>query len=82
MIKIYLPMLLLCIFATAFAQTPENKISGALEKKISIASATEEILIWVYFTDKGKNTNVYFSNPELVVSEKSIKRREKVFWNT
>jgi len=63
----------------SFAQTPVNKISGALEIKINIASATDDILIWVYFTDKGRNTDVYFSNPELVVSKKSIKRREKVF---
>jgi subtilisin family serine protease len=78
MIKIYAPMFLLCIFATAFAQTPVNKVSGALETKMNNASATDEILVWIYFTDKGMNTDVYFSNPQLVVSEKSIKRREKV----
>jgi len=62
----------------SFAQTPVNKISGALELETNISSATDEILIWVYFTDKGRNKDVYFSNPELVVSKKSIKRREKV----
>ena len=74
MIKSYLTMFLLCFFSTAFAQTTVNKISGALETKMSNALATDKILVWVYFTDKGMNTNVYFSNPQLVVSEKSIKR--------
>ena len=77
MIRIYLPILLLCIFAKTFAQTPVNKISGALETKISNISVADEILVWVYFTDKGNNTDVYFSNPHLVVSEKSITRRKK-----
>ena len=78
MIRIYVPILLSLIFATAFAQTPVNKISKALETKMSNASATDEILVWIYFSDKGINTDVYFSNPQLVVSEKSIKRRGKV----
>ena len=78
MFKIYALMFLLCIFATTFSQTPVNKISGTLETKISNASATDEILVWIYFIDKGMNTDIYFSNPKLVVSEKSIKRREKV----
>jgi len=81
MLKIYL-MYLLCIFTITFAQTPKNKISDALTAKINMASATDEILVWVYFTDKGTNTDVYFTNPQLVVSEKSIKRREKVISNS
>ena len=75
--KVYLPMILLCLFTTAFSQQPLNKISTALETKISNASASDEFLVWIYFTDKGNNTDIYFNNPELVVSEKSIKRREK-----
>ena len=75
--KIFLPMFLLCMYATIFGQQPINKISSALESKISGAATNEEILVWVYFTDKGNNTDVYFSNPLLVVSEKSLKRREK-----
>ena len=78
MIRIYVPILLLLILATAFAQSPVNKITASLETKMNNASATDEILVWIYFTDKGTNTDVYFTNPQLVVSEKSIKRREKV----
>ncbi|HSW54524.1 MAG TPA: S8 family serine peptidase [Ignavibacteriaceae bacterium] len=79
MIKFNMTMFLLCFILTSFAQTTDNKISKALEKTIYNVSAMDEILVWVYFIDKGENTNFYLSNPRSVVSEKSIKRREKVF---
>lgn len=82
MIRIFSLIFSLLIFATGFAQSPTNKITASLEKKISSSTATEEILVWVYFTDKGMNTDFYFFNPLLVVSDKSIKRREKVFSNS
>ena len=82
MIKNYISVCLLLIITSVFAQAPVNKISKTLEAKMSNASATDEILIWIYFTDKGTNTNFYFSNPKSVVSEKSIKRRAKVFTNS
>lgn len=75
--KNYLLFGLLCIFYTTFAQTSIEKISEALEAKMNSALATDEILVWVYLTDKGNNTQVYFNNPQLVLSEKSIKRRVK-----
>ncbi len=78
MVKIYLSILLLCVFTSAFAQSPADKITGPLQSKISGVSAQDEILVWIYFTDKGNNTDIYFNNPQLVVSGKSIQRREKV----
>jgi serine protease AprX len=78
MSKIYLPMFLLCLFATAFAQQPLNKLTPDLQTRVVNASADEELLVWIYFTDKGNNTDVYFSHPLSVVSEKSLLRREKV----
>jgi len=82
MFRIYVPILLLLIYASAFAQSPVNKITASLETKMNSSAATAEILVWVYFTDKGMNTDVYFTNPQLVVSEKSIKRRKKVISNS
>lgn len=82
MIRFYLFILSLLVIATTFAQTPVNKITESLEKMISSSTANEEILVWIYFTDKGINTDYYFTNPQLVVSEKSIKRREKVLSNS
>lgn len=77
--KLFLPLLLLCIVTTTFTQTPTDKISEALKYKMNNVLPNDEFLVWVYFTDKGNNTDSYFSNPRLVVSEKSLKRRQKVF---
>ncbi len=77
--KVFLPIFMLCLAAAAFAQQgPISKISAALESQMTNASADEQLLVWVYFTDKGQNTDSYFSNPLSVVSEKSLKRRAKV----
>lgn len=78
MSKIYVPMLLLCLCAVSFAQQPLNKVSTALQSQMNKVTANDEILVWVYFTDKGNNTDAYFNNPLSVVSEKSLTRREKV----
>ena len=77
-------LLLLFIFLMNFVgmRAQENKISSTLQTKMSEIAFSDEILVWVYFKDKGTNTNMYFSNPEMVVSNKSIKRREKVLGNS
>lgn len=80
--KVYMLIFLFFALNLAFAQISGNKFSKALELKLIETAITDEILVWVYFTDKGTNTEIYFSNPKLVVSEKSIKRREKVFNNS
>ncbi len=77
--KIFLPIFMLCLIAAAFAQEgPISKISAALQSEISNTPADEQLLVWIYFTDKGQNTDAYFNNPLSVVSEKSLKRRQKV----
>ena len=38
----------------------------------------KNLLVWVFFTDKGNETQNYLSKPSTVVSEKSLKRRAKV----
>jgi serine protease AprX len=80
--RILLLIFLLCLTFTTLAQQPLNKITPALQTRISNSSADQNILVWVYFTDKGNNTDVYFSHPLSVVSEKSLKRREKVLGKT
>jgi serine protease AprX len=77
--KIFLPIFMLCLIAAAFAQEgPISKISAALQSEISNTPADGQLLVWIYFTDKGQNTDAYFNNPLSVVSEKSLKRRQKV----
>ena len=80
--KLYIIVVMLCIISTSFSQTSNIKFSKALGNKLTNLSSTVEILVWVYFNDKGNSTNnFYLNNPQLVVSEKSLKRREKVLGN-
>jgi len=64
--------------SVVFAQAPVDKLSAALKMKL-IEAGNDQILVWVYFKDKGLNKDTYFNNPLLVVSEKSLQRRSKVF---
>jgi serine protease AprX len=61
-----------------FAQSSLEKFTPQLDEVVSSAGQNEELLVWVFFTDKGNQIQSYFSNPTSVVSEKSLKRRAKV----
>jgi subtilisin family serine protease len=61
-----------------FAQSSIEKFTPQLNNVLDAANENEELLVWVFFSDKGEDTQNYFSNPTLVVSEKSLKRRAKV----
>jgi subtilisin family serine protease len=65
-------------FIGVFAQNPLEKISPKLQQKMQLDSQADKYLIWVYFTDKGNNVESYYSNPQRVVSQKSLERRAKV----
>ncbi len=64
---------------TIFAQSPVNKISEMLQQKVNSAGNDEKVLVWIFFNDKGTDINTFYANPESVVSDKSLKRREKVY---
>ncbi|NNG27294.1 MAG: S8 family serine peptidase, partial [Ignavibacteriaceae bacterium] len=68
----------LMISITGFAQHPVDKISNNLDVALNNTAENEEVHIWVFFTDKGNNLTGYYSNPSMVVSEKSLLRRSKV----
>jgi len=68
----------LMISITGFAQHPVDKNTNALDVVLNDAAENEEVHIWVFFTDKGNNLAEYYSNPTMVVSEKSLQRRSKV----
>ena len=63
---------------SSFAQSNLTKTSQLLNEIMYSSSNDEELLVWVFFTDKGEEIAQYLANPQLVVSEKSIKRRRKV----
>jgi serine protease AprX len=73
-------VLILIVFSSigVFGQNAEGKITDKLQITMQSTSTDEEILTWVFFTDKGENLENYFSNPTSVVSGKSLKRRAKV----
>ncbi|MFO7525594.1 MAG: S8 family serine peptidase [Ignavibacteriaceae bacterium] len=62
-----------------FAQSPVDKLSNRLKAKIENESQFAQHLVWIYFTDKGNDLDIYYSNPQAVVSNKSLERRKKVF---
>ncbi|RPI72136.1 MAG: hypothetical protein EHM47_08910, partial [Ignavibacteriales bacterium] len=70
---------LLLLASFMFAQAPVDKLTPGLKMKLNESDQNEQILVWVYFKDKGLNKDTYFNNPLLVVSEKSLQRRAKVF---
>ncbi len=61
-----------------FAQSSLNKISPQLEEVMNITPDNQDILVWIFFTDKGDNIEHFLANPTTVVSEKSLRRRSKV----
>ena len=63
---------------TIFSQNSNIKLSRHLLDKLEVIQQNEKVLVWIYFNDKGKNPEKYFSNPSSVVSERSLKRRAKV----
>lgn len=63
---------------SVYAQSPLEKISPKLQMKMRSETQSGNYLVWVYFTDKGNNTESYLADPLSVVSQKSLDRRAKV----
>jgi serine protease AprX len=61
-----------------FAQSSVEKFTPQLDDVINSINQNEELLVWIFFNDKGNETQNYFQKPSTVVSEKSLKRRAKV----
>jgi serine protease AprX len=73
----------LCVgLVGVFAQSPLQKISTKLQAKLQSDGPNQNHLVWIYFTDKGDNVDALLSNPENVVSQKSLNRRAKVLGQT
>nr|HPN38140.1 hypothetical protein [Melioribacteraceae bacterium] len=65
------------IFAVGLTFGQSEKINSKLILKLTtLESKTEKV--WIFFTDKGGYTEKYYSNPLLVVSKKSLDRRNKL----
>jgi serine protease AprX len=71
-------LLLVISFCASFGQTPFEKSSISLKNKLSSVSDNSKILVWIFFKDKGNSLNKYYTTSNNVVSNLSLKRREKV----
>jgi subtilisin family serine protease len=69
---------LVAFMSISFSQSSMDKVTPQLERLVQEASMDEELLVWIFFTDKGDATQQYFEKPISLVSEKSLKRRSKV----
>lgn len=71
-------LLIILLTLPVSAQAPVGKITPKLKLKLSQTEKTEQHLVWIYFTDKGNDIEKYYSNPEHLLSKKSLQRRNKV----
>lgn len=60
-----------------YGQSPLIKISENLISQFHTELPDKKFHIWIYFTDKGNQTESFFSNPLSLISEKSLKRRQR-----
>lgn len=74
----YLVMSFILFSGAILAQSSVEKFTPQLNTVVENSNPTEELLVWVFFSDKGNQTQNYFLEPSTVVSEKSLKRRAKV----
>jgi len=53
------------------------KVGYKLSQEINLKNPAEEMLVWVYFSDKGPNSRQMMSNPKIFLTKESIERRMK-----
>jgi len=74
----YLTIFVILFAGMLFAQSSVEKLTPQLNKVIENSNQSEQLLVWIFFNDKGNETQNYFQKPSTVVSEKSLQRRAKV----
>ncbi|NWF88176.1 MAG: S8 family peptidase [Ignavibacteriaceae bacterium] len=62
----------------AFAQIPAEKFSNQLKNYLSKSKSDTELLVWIFFSDKGPKIESHLSKPQTILSQKSIQRRAKL----
>ncbi|MBE2280640.1 MAG: S8 family serine peptidase, partial [Ignavibacteriaceae bacterium] len=68
---------LCCLLTSILYPQFSGKIGAGLRAQYSSVLQNEEVLVWIFFTDKNTSLNL-LSSPEQVVSQKSLQRRSKV----
>lgn len=74
-----LVLILACIvFGISNAAFSTEKIGSKLTAALAASSENDQIMAWVFFTDKGSHEYLRDAVPMNVVSERSLQRRRKV----
>ncbi|MBI5473113.1 MAG: S8 family serine peptidase [Ignavibacteriae bacterium] len=68
---------LFLLLALSLSATAGEKIDARLQTSLQLISPTDELLVWVFFTDKGSHEHLKAAVPQNVVSERSLRRRLK-----
>ncbi|MDR3668604.1 MAG: S8 family serine peptidase [Ignavibacteriaceae bacterium] len=72
-------LMLVCLsFFVCYGQAPLEKTSVILKNRLSSLPNDSKVLVWIFFKDKGNVLNKSYQVPGNIVSEASLKRREKV----
>lgn len=74
----FLIVLFILTSLKTFSQVPIEKFTDQLKNVVTNSPQNSEILIWIYFKDKGPDLDFNESMPLEVVSEKSLQRRSKL----
>ncbi len=77
--KLLLLPILLFILVSFQGNFYTSKVSKDAARVMGSISEQDSVLCWVFFKDKGPESERYFSNPLLVVTEKSLERRAKYY---
>jgi len=63
----------------SYGQSGLQKISNSLYNSLQTVQSDDNVLLWVFFKDKGSNNQSLLKSPSIAVSQKSLERRSKVF---
>ncbi|MBK7866265.1 MAG: hypothetical protein IPJ75_04295 [Ignavibacteriales bacterium] len=77
--KILLFPILLIAFISFQGNFHTSKVSKDAARVMGSISEKDSVLCWVFFKDKGPETDRFFANPLSVVTEKSLQRRAKYY---
>ena len=71
-------LLSITIALNIFPQSGSGKNTHELNSMLNQSNKNEELLVWVFFNDKGNDVALKLNEPEKFISNKSLERRSKV----
>ena len=75
---VLIPLLLLIMFLAPATAVAEGNLGPRVNAALAAVESDGALIAWVFFADKGRMESLRSSVPEAVVSERSLRRRQKV----